>query len=121
MIKLCKLVSNEFVIGRFIDTLLTNVAVVRFESNPHTGEQGLKMLPYMYPITQSLAKIITIDKVMYMEDAPQQMQISYLEMIKTILQKIEGSKLENDNGSNGVSETNKNPTGEIGIETNDVK
>ena len=121
MIKLCKLVSNEFVIGRFIDNLLTNVAAIRFDANPHTGEQGLKIIPYMYPITQSLAKIITIDKVIYMEDAPQQMQISYLEMIKTILQKIEVSKLENNDGSNGVSKTDKTTSGEVESKTDNVE
>jgi len=121
MIKLCKLVTNEFVIGRFIDNLLTNVASVRFDSNPHTGEQGIKILPYMYPITQSLAKIITFDKIIYLEDAPQQMQISYLDMIKVILQKIELQNQEKNNESNGFSKTDISPPGEVIVETNDVK
>jgi len=121
MIKIAKLVSQEFVICRFIDNLLTNVALIRFDSNPHTGEQGLKIIPYMYPISQSLAKIITFDKVMYMEDAPHQIQISYLEMIKTMLKKIEDSKSENINGQNGISETNIGTSEKISEQVNDVK
>lgn len=111
MIKVAKLVSQEFVIGRYIDNLLTNVALINFTTNPVTGESGVKVVPYMSPIVQSFAKIITYDKIIYMEDAPQQLQASYLEMIKLILEKIKAEQekqkdQETQNGSDGVSENN---------------
>jgi len=108
MIKLAKLVSHEFVVGRHVDNLLTNVALVTFNSNTVSGEQGIRIVPYMHPITASLAKIIPAEKVIYMEDAPQQLQGSYLEMIKNILEKAQ----ENANGQNGVHGEDKVATGE---------
>lgn len=135
MIKLAKLVSQEFVIGRHIDNVLTNVAAIQFNTNTTTGEQGLKIVPYMTPITQSLAKIIPADKIIWMEDAPQQLQISYLEMLKVMLQKIEDAnkaqeaqeakdvnkakveeteitKGETNDGPDGVSKTDSESTKE---------
>jgi len=107
MIKLAKLVSQEFVIGRHIDNVLTNVASVQFNTNAMTGEQGLKIIPYMAPITQSLAKILTTDKIIWMEDAPQQLQISYLEMLKVMLQKVEEANTAAEAEANTAAEADK--------------
>ena len=89
MIKLAKLVSQEFVIGRHVDNILTNVAALNFNTNATTGEQGLKIVPYMAPVTQSLAKLVAPEKIIWMEEAPQQLQISYLELIKSMLKQVE--------------------------------
>lgn len=117
MIKLAKLVSHEFVIGRHIDNVLTNAALVLFNADATTGQPGIKIVPYMHPITTSVAKIITAEKIIYMEDAPQQLQVSYLEMIKQIIAQSQAQ--ENDNGPNGISggdtgET-KQPEGETTV------
>lgn len=105
MIKIAKLVSHEFVIGRYVDTLLTNVALITFNANTMTGEQGIKIVPYMHPVTSSLAKIIPVEKVIYMEDAPPQLQGSYLEMIKTILEKAQENINDGQNGVHGTNQT----------------
>ncbi len=99
MIKIAKLVSQEFVIGRSIDNLFANVAKITFVADQNTGAQNIKLVPYMHPITNSMAKIITAEKIIYMEDAPTQLQASYLEMIKSIIEQSQ----ENQNGPNAIS------------------
>jgi len=112
MIKTAKLVSGEFIIGKHVDNVLTNVALVAFQSNPTTGEQKINLMPYMHPISSSLAKIITFEKIIYMEDAPKQLQISYLEMIKSIIQQGEEQRQEQSNeGQNAISEGDSEETG----------
>lgn len=111
MIKIAKLISREFVIGNFVDNFLTNVALISFDSNQLTGQQNLKLIPYMFPLTTGLVKIMPIDKVICMEDAPQRLQISYLEMIKDIIKTSSGQPPEIINGSNGISEADKVETG----------
>jgi len=107
MIKLAKLVSEEFVVGRSIDNLFANVAKITFVADQNTGVQSIKLVPYMHPITNSMAKIITAEKIIYMEDAPSQLQASYLEMIKSIIEKGQ----ENINGQDGISKDNPGETG----------
>ena len=52
-----------------------------------------------------------VQKIIYMEDAPKQLQISYLEMIKTILQNSEEQRQqEQPDGQDGISESDNDTT-----------
>ena len=106
MIILSKLTTGEFVVGRHVDNLLTNVALIQFNVNSMSGESGIKLVPYMHPIIPALAKIIPADKIMAMEPAPNQIQVAYLELIKTLMQNMQSQQTEDP-------ATEKNENGDI--------
>ncbi len=87
MIKIAKLVSGEFVIGNLLELNLTNVMLIRFSIDPKSGAITENLVPYMAPISDSLGKFISSDKVISFDDAPNNLQLKYLQYIKEIIDK----------------------------------
>jgi|GEM_PF-4346012 len=111
MIVLAKLVSQEFVVGKATDNVLTNVALVTFQQSV-TAQSSIKLVPYMHPLTADLCKIMPIDRVMCSVPAPEQLTIAYLNIIKEILENSQ-EKSNDDNEQNGISGGNTQETASI--------
>ena len=113
MIKVAKLVSGEFVIGSMMELNLTNVMLIRFNIDQKSGIINRTLLPYMSPLSDSLGKLITSDKIMAFDIAPQELQIQYLQYMQTFLQNVKGvidKDGEKNIGQNGVYGENKEET-----------
>ena len=114
MLKIAKLVSGEFVVGKFDNTSLTNVMLIRFNVNKATGQLIKELHPYMAPLTMALGRIISIEKVIVMEDAPPDIQSKYLETLQNMLIAIKRSQDGKDNnGQNAIPNTDQETTTEI--------
>jgi len=109
-IKLAKLVSSEFIIGRLVENILTNILLIKFNINPTTGEVSKVFAPYMAPLTNSIGHVISLDKIIVIEPATDELIVQYVNFLKSILalqeKKLEESKDQNVE-SNGVSKDNK--------------
>jgi len=103
IIKVAKLITSEFIIGRIIENLLTNVLLIKFNINSVTGEVTKTLVPYMSPISSTIGHIISLDKVICMESASEELILSYINILKSIIDNQE-KKSENVK-QNGVSET----------------
>jgi len=99
MIKLAKLVSSEFIIGRLVENILTNILLIKFHINPTTGEISKVLTPYMAPLTTSIGHIISLDKIIVIESAPEELIIQYVNFLKSMIssqeKKLEESKDQN--------------------------
>lgn len=104
MIKVAKLVTGEFVIGNMMDLNLTNVMLIRFTVDQRTGIVTKTLLPYMTPISNSLGKVITSDKIITFEDAPKEIQVLYLQSMQEIISNVKG---DNDLGNVKTAETSR--------------
>lgn len=104
-IKIAKLISSEFIIGRMIENILTNILLIKFNVNSITGEISKSLVPYMSPITTSIGHIISLDKVITLESASEDLIGIYVNFLKSVLTAQE-KNIENDK-QNGVSENNK--------------
>ncbi len=116
MIKVAKLVTGEFVVGNMIDFNLTNVMMIRFTIDQRSGTVTKNLIPYMSPISNSLGRLITSDKIVTFDDAPQDIQLIYLQNIQEIISNNKGErdlgKLTEDRkqeniGPDGVSGKNQ--------------
>lgn len=113
MIKIAKLISGEFVVGNQLDMHLTNVMLVRFDIDRKTGMVNTSFIPYMAPLLNSVAKIITVDKIMASDDAPSEIQQQYFKTISSFVSNQKGESNGQDNsGSNAVSRNDKDTTEE---------
>lgn len=90
MIKVAKLVTGEFVIGNMMDFNLTNVMIVRFSVDQRSGIITKNLIPYMSPLSDSVGKLITSDKIVAFDDAPQDIQLTYLQSMQEIISNIKG-------------------------------
>lgn len=104
-IKVAKLISSEFIIGRLVENILTNILLIKFNVNSITGDLSKTLIPYMSPLTSSIGHIISIDKVITMETASEELIGIYVNFLKSILSAQE--KRTEDAKSDGVSDLNK--------------
>lgn len=109
MIKIAKLISGEFVVGNQLDTNLTNVVLIRFDIDRVSGTVSTSLIPYMAPVLNVAAKLITFDKIMVMEDAPPDIQQRYLITISQMMKPKEDTPNERKDNSrqNAVSREDK--------------
>jgi len=92
MIKIAKLVTGEFVIGQDESDSLVNVMIIRFNINQTTGEISRSLIPYMYPISPTLGKIISYDKVVSSIPADEMLSNEYINSIKILIENLKKSE-----------------------------
>lgn len=86
-LKVAKLVSGEFVIGRELSNgMLVNVFKINISFDQITGQPNINIIPYMFPINSNLDYFIGLDKVICMDNADQKLQELYVQHITSILQ-----------------------------------
>lgn len=85
MLKLAKLVSQEFIVGRLVGLYLMNVFVVKF-TNEWTGDSKIKLTPYFMPFDNSLNHPIHVDKIITVIDCPQQIAELYIQAVQQVIQ-----------------------------------
>lgn len=109
-IKIAKLVSSEFIIGRVVENILTNILLIKFNVNSITGEVTKILAPYMAPLTTSIGHIISLDKTIVIESAPEELIIQYVNFLKNILA-VQEKKLETNRDSLEQKDQNVEPNG----------
>lgn len=114
-LKVAKLVSGEYIIGRELNTgLLVNVFKINISFDQLTGQPTMNIIPYMFPINNNLDYFIGLDKVICMSNPGDKLQELYVKQITKFLQ--EQAQLENENlNSNNETQPeqeNSNPENE---------
>jgi hypothetical protein len=104
-IKIAKLISSEFIIGRLVENILTNILLIKFNVNSLSGELSKSLIPYMSPLTTSIGHIISLDKVITMETASEELIGIYVNFLKSVLSAQE--KRTEDAKSDGISNIDK--------------
>ena len=109
MLKLAKLTTREFVIGRLSQNLLINVFIINFKTDNLSGSIGLNLVPYMAPLDNTLSPVISIDKTICLIEPTQELAQQY---ILAASKYIAEAKKEMEQTSQ-TTETNTEPTKEI--------
>lgn len=111
MLKIAKLVSGEFVVGKYVDNYLSNIMLIHFSVNPKQGTVIKNLVPYMSPLSNSIGKLITNDKIIVVEDAPEDIQLQYLSMLQELIETIKRNQNgEINNGPDAISGSDKAET-----------
>lgn len=84
-LKLCKLVTNEFIIGRIIENHIINCLLVTFTANPTTGKLVIKLIPYMSPLDNGLNHIIDFNKIISMTEPSIELIQNYVSVLTTFI------------------------------------
>jgi hypothetical protein len=87
-----KLVSGEFVVAQEENGFLINALLIRFNINQTTGDVNQQLIPYMAPVSNSLGRIISYDKVITTIPASDDLNKSYGETMENIIKAINTSK-----------------------------
>ena len=86
-LKVGKLVSGEFVIGRELSNgILINIFKINVTFDTSTGQPNINIVPYMFPIDNKLDYFIHPDKFICMDTAGDKMKEIYVQHITNILQ-----------------------------------
>lgn len=114
-LKVAKLVSNEFIIGRELESgYLVNVFKINIAFDQVTGQPNLNIIPYMFPINANLNYFIGSDKIICMVDADEKMQQLYLQHLTSILQSDPNlpqsdENVESTEPTNNIEDEQKEP------------
>jgi hypothetical protein len=109
MLKLAKLTTREFVIGRLSQNLLINVFIINFKTDNLSGSVGINLVPYMAPLDNTLSPVISIDKAVCVLEPSQELAQQY---ILAASKYIEEAKKEFEK-STQTSQTVQEPIREI--------
>jgi len=97
-VKIAKLITGEFVIGRLVDNLfLTNTLLIKFTANAVSGEIKKTLHPYMIPFSNNIGHIILLDKIMTFETADEEMINMYISFLKSYIENIKKDEVDSKN------------------------
>lgn len=99
-----KLVSGEFIIAQEDNGFLINALLIRFNINPNSGEVSQQLVPYMAPVSNSLGRIISYDKIISTIPASEELNKNYTETMENIIKAITATKEMNKNNTSQNSE-----------------
>lgn len=109
MLKIAKLNTREFVLGRLSNNVLINVMLINFDRDSLSGNLGYHLVPYMSPLDLGIGTAIGMDKVVCCIDPSQAMVKKYISVMTEYLKQAEAEyqteqenqiKKENENGDN---------------------
>ena len=115
-LKIAKLVSGEFIVGRVYQQYLINIFLVSFNIDQKTGIFSTKLIPYMAPFDNTLNIMMPFDKIMGLVDAPQELITQYITVAANIIATQKESEQNNENTGNNRTESSSD--GSNGISGN---
>lgn len=95
-LRVCKLVSGEFVIGRLVAMNLINFFLISFKANSLTGAITLNMSPYMAPLDNSLNHVMDLTKIMAIAQPTPEMVQQYVNSIASFVQAQKKAEVQNE-------------------------
>ena len=104
-LKVCKLISGEFVIGRITPNgLLVNIFLISFSANAVTGKVSSTLTPYMAPLNVDLSHMISADKIMCITDPIPELASQYVASTAAYLQQQQKQEVNENDGQTNISE-----------------
>lgn len=116
-LRVCKLISGEFVIGRLVGMNLINFFTIIFNVNKLNGQLTNTLSPYMAPIEYSLSHVIDISKIMAITTPTVELVQLYVTTVTEYIQAQQQHQLnEKKDGSDTISGGTDTPQTESVVE-----
>ena len=109
MLKLAKLTTREFVIGRLSQNLLINIFIINFKTDNLSGSIGINLIPYMAPLDNSLSPVIGLDKTICLIDPSPELTQQYILATSKFINEM---KKDLENNTNTTTNDNVIPISE---------
>lgn len=117
-LKVAKLVSGEFIIGRIYDQYLINIFLISFNVDQRSGVVSTSLIPYMAPFDNGLKFMMPFEKIMAISDAPSNLINQYITSATSLINsQKEGENKDGTSGSDRTTETTNGSDG-ISVEQN---
>lgn len=85
-LKIAKLTSGEFIIGRIVNCIFTNVFKLNTSFDQITGVPNVTLLPLMWPLSNNVNLIISMDKCICIDDPNDKVSQLYIDTIMKFAQ-----------------------------------